>query len=60
MPASWTCVPWKAHGGYSRSERGVANRDRERIWFSRFCVKAELPLFAAAEHDHLDSQQKGL
>lgn len=39
MPASWECVPWKAHGGYSRSERGRANRERERIWFSRFCLK---------------------
>lgn len=49
MPDSWECVPWKAHGGYSRTERGVANRERERIWFSPHCLKAELPLFAAAE-----------
>ena len=39
MPASWECVPWKAHGGYSRSARGVANRERERIWFSPFCLR---------------------
>lgn len=45
MPDSWDVVAWKAHGGYSRSERGVANRDRERIWFSPYCLKAELPLF---------------
>lgn len=45
MPASWEVVAWKAHGGYSRSERGVANRERERIWFSPACLKAELPLF---------------
>lgn len=47
MPASWDCVPWKAHGGYSRTERGVANRDRERIWFSPHCLRAtqgSLPL----------------
>jgi hypothetical protein len=45
MPDTWTCVPWKAHGGYSRTERGKANRERERIWFSRHCLKPELPLF---------------
>lgn len=39
MPAHWECVAWKAHGGYSRSERGVANRERERIWFSPHCLK---------------------
>ncbi len=46
MPPTWECVPWKAHGGYSRSARGVANRDRERIWFSPHCLPADLPLFA--------------
>ena len=48
MPATWECVPWKAHGGYSRTERGVANRDRERIWFSPHCLRPELPLFEGA------------
>jgi DNA adenine methylase len=43
MPASWECVPWKAHGGYSRSERGIENRSRERIWFSPHCLKIGLP-----------------
>lgn len=38
MPASWEEVPWKAHGGYSRSKRGVENRSRERIWFSPHCL----------------------
>lgn len=38
MPDTWDCVPWKAHGGYSRSERGKANRTRERIWFSPHCL----------------------
>jgi len=45
MPDSWECVPWKAHGGYSRSARGVANRSRERLWFSPHCDRVELPLF---------------
>lgn len=39
MPESWECVKWKAHGGYSRSVRGRANRERERIWFSPHCLK---------------------
>lgn len=41
MPESWSKVAWKAHGGYSRTERGKANRDRERIWFSPHCVPVE-------------------
>lgn len=41
MPDSWECVPWKAHGGYSRTARGKANRHRERIWFSPHCLKPE-------------------
>lgn len=41
MPESWECVAWKAHGGYSRSERGKANRAKERIWFSPNCLKPE-------------------
>jgi DNA adenine methylase len=49
MPSSWEMVPWKAHGGYARTERGKENRERERIWFSPHCLKAELPLFAMAD-----------
>ncbi len=50
MPESWECVPWKAHGGYSRTERGVANRERERIWFSPHCLNpaAGLPFDEAS------------
>lgn len=43
MPDTWECVPWKAHGGYSRSERGKANRTRERIWFSPGCLRPNQP-----------------
>lgn len=39
MPASWECVAWKAHGGYSRTEQGQANRELERIWFSPHCLR---------------------
>ncbi len=42
MPASWECVPWKAHGGYSRGERAQENRSQERIWFSPHCLKPGL------------------
>jgi hypothetical protein len=54
MPATWECVPWKAGGGYGRSERGVENRSRERIWFSPHCLKPEsglFPLFEAPSDD---------
>lgn len=43
MPAAWECVAWKAHGGYSRTERGRANRARERVWFSPHCLSPSQP-----------------
>lgn len=47
MPSTWDKVPWKAHGGYSRTARGVKNREQERIWFSPHCLKPYGgPLFA--------------
>ncbi len=45
FPPSWACVPWKAHGGYSRTARGVANRDRERIWYSPHCLTPQPTLW---------------
>jgi DNA adenine methylase len=44
MPDSWECVPWKARGGYgSQGEgRGRENAGRERIWFSRYCLRNDL------------------
>lgn len=45
MPPDWECVPWKAHGGYSRTARGVGNRDKERIWFSPHCLRPSDKLF---------------
>lgn len=41
FPPGWTCVAWKASGGYGRSERGRANARRERVWFSPHCLAAE-------------------
>jgi hypothetical protein len=52
MPASWEMVAWKAHGGYARAARGVANRERERIWFSPHCLRGEQPsLFEASSSE---------
>lgn len=50
MPATWAMEKWKAHGGYSRTERGKANRERERIWFSPHCLQPAngLPFEGAA------------
>jgi hypothetical protein len=40
MPANWSVVAWKAHGGYGLNGDGTRrdNRDRERIWFSPHCL----------------------
>jgi DNA adenine methylase len=51
MPDSWECVEWKAHGGYARTERGKENRERERVWFSPHCLKANLPLFGGLDDE---------
>jgi DNA adenine methylase len=43
MPG-WTCVAWRAHGGFAvnGSER-KGNALRERIWFSPHCLQAYQP-----------------
>jgi len=40
MPESWTCVPWKAHGGFASQSKKHDNPNarRERIWFSPHCI----------------------
>jgi hypothetical protein len=42
MPDTWSCVAWKARGGYgSQSTRhDNPNAHRERIWFSPYCLEA--------------------
>ena len=47
MPDTWTCVPWKATGGYgSQGETtGRDNATKERIWLSPAC----LPLMGAVQ-----------
>lgn len=50
MPERWTCVAWKARGGYGSQSagRGRENAARERIWFSPHCLADEAPtLFQA-------------
>lgn len=37
MPDSWTCVSWKAAGGYASAAGNHENSLRERIWFSPHC-----------------------
>jgi hypothetical protein len=52
MPG-WTCVPWKARGGYGSQAngRGRDNARRERVWFSPHCPRGpELGLFDSEEH----------
>lgn len=45
MPATWRCVAWRGHGGYGLQAqgRGRANRERERLWLSPHCVRADAP-----------------
>lgn len=39
----WDVVAWKAHGGYGRSGKALANGKRERIWFSPHCLVPSKP-----------------
>lgn len=48
MPSTWSCVAWKARGGYGSQSDGAwtsgrANKHKERIWFSPHCMTAEQP-----------------
>jgi hypothetical protein len=37
--AGWQCVGWKAVGGYQSQNSG--NNKRERLWFSKHCLKPD-------------------
>ena len=41
LPEGWTCLEWKARGGYGSQgkTRGRENASKERIWFSPHCLK---------------------
>jgi hypothetical protein len=51
MPDSWECVAWKARGGYGSQGdgRGRDNAGRERIWFSKSCLRPQENLFTARD-----------
>ncbi|KKK96707.1 hypothetical protein LCGC14_2660040, partial [marine sediment metagenome] len=56
-PAGWTCVAWKASGGYRNNGTGRENSKRERIWFSPSCLKgAQAALDFGAERETPDAQ----
>jgi len=42
----WSCVPWKARGGYGSqgAGRGRENATKERIWFSPGCIADTRPV----------------
>jgi hypothetical protein len=44
MPDSWECIAWKAKGGYGSQSNGRArdNAERERVWFSPYCLSPGL------------------
>ena len=54
MPSDWECVAWKARGGYGSQGgadgSGRANSHKERIWFSRHCLRPQESLFASFDH----------
>ena len=41
MPSTWSCVAWKAHGGYAARNVDNMNSHRERIWFSPHCLQPD-------------------
>lgn len=56
MPDTWSCVAWKARGGYGSQSKKHDNPNarRERIWFSPYCLKTEArfgqtPLFVGGD-----------
>lgn len=45
MPETWSCVPWKAAGGYANRNPENQNAHKERIWFSPHCLQPVEELF---------------
>jgi hypothetical protein len=45
MPDDWTCVEWKAKGGFGSQGdddgTGRENAKRERLWFSPACIRPD-------------------
>jgi site-specific DNA-adenine methylase len=44
LPSGWECVAWKTQYGYGAQGDGAGreNSNRERIWFSPYCLRASL------------------
>lgn len=42
LPAGWSCAAWKRRGGHANAaisrSRARGDVDRERVWFSPFCI----------------------
>lgn len=54
FPDAWECFQWSTVGGYGAqgNQQGRANKDRERIWFSPYCLSpSRTPLFDAVDMD---------
>ena len=49
MPESWECLKWKARKGYGgqRQSGENDNSERERIWFSPYCLRPSDDLFGS-------------
>jgi site-specific DNA-adenine methylase len=47
MPSTWDCVAWKSRGGYGSQGTGPGreNSERERIWFSPYCLGSSQNVF---------------
>lgn len=50
MPDDWSVVAWSTNGGYGNQSKRVdarakLNKTRERIWFSKHCLKPTQPEF---------------
>ena len=42
MPDTWECLAWKARGGYaSQGDGSNVNATKERIWFSKACLRGD-------------------
>jgi site-specific DNA-adenine methylase len=43
FPADWECFQWSTAGGYGSQgdKQGRANKKRERIWFSPYCLSSK-------------------
>ncbi len=52
MPDTWTCLKWKAQGGYGNQAKGNTkmkeNAKKEVVWFSPYCLTPSVGLLGRA------------